>query len=267
MMRSVDEMIGYTLDATDGEFGSCQDLLFDDQMWTIRHITANTGLFKMGRMVLISPLMIDRPDRETRNIYLSVSKETLENCPAPKAHEPVSREHEKRIYDHFRYPYYWAGTSLWGMTNHPVIPEITEEALRRAAQEETEKIEKRNHLRSFKEVKGYHIKAKDGSIGHVQDFIIDDVTWALRYVVVDTRNWLPGGKKVMLSLNWVWSVNWTERTLEMDLTRDEIENGPKFDPEAPINVAYETKLYDYYGRPFNRTVDKASQQQIATPYF
>jgi len=60
-----------------------------------------------------------------------------------------------------------------------------------------------NHLRSYKEFKGYDIEASDGKIGHVEDFILKDKTWALRYVVVDTLNWLPGGKKVILSLNWV----------------------------------------------------------------
>ena len=265
MMRSADEIIGYSLNTTDETFGSCQDLLFDDQMWTIRYIMANTGLFKMGRLVLIPPMMIDKPDWETRNINLNVSKETLENGPAPEKNQPVSRQCEKKIYDHFHYPYYWAGTSLWGVSDYPVIPDIVQNAPKQTSQEvQTEKPE--NHLRSFDEVKGYDIKAEDGFIGHVQDFIIDDVTWALRYVVVDTRNWLPGGKKVMLSMNWARSVTWVEKAFEMDLTREEIKNGPEFDPATPINVEYETKLYDYYGRPFKKTVDKQTQQRIAVPY-
>lgn len=266
MMRSADHIIGYRLNATDGDFGTCQDLFFDDQMWTIRHLVANTGLFKMGQMVLISPMMIDKPDWESRNIYLNVSQKTLEDCPAPTENEPVSREHEKRIYDHFRYPYYWSGPSLWGIYDQPVIPEVYGEDLKKEAQKAEQEKENRNHLRSFKEVKGYDIKAKDGLIGHVQDFILDDVSWALRYVIVDTRNWLPGGKKVMLSLSWARSVNWAERTFEIDLTRDEIKEGPEFDPETPVNVEYETALYDYYGRPFNKTIDKTAQQRIGTPY-
>lgn len=265
MMRSVDKLIGYNLNATDGNFGNCKDLLFDDQMWTIRHLMANTGLFKMGHLVLISPLMIDKAEWETENINLNVSQETLENCPSPSEDEPVSREHEEKIYNHFRYPYYWAGASLWGISDHPVVPEMTVDELKIRIREASEKIEKSNHLRSFKEVKGYDIKARDGLVGHVQDFIMDDETWALRYVIVDTRNWLPGGKKVMLSLDWARSVNWTKKTFEMDLTREEIKDGPEFDPSKPVNVAYETKLYDYYGRPFVKTADKASQQRIA-PY-
>jgi hypothetical protein len=126
--------------------------------------------------------------------------------------------------------------------------------------------EQENHLRSFKKVKGYFIKASDGEIGHVEDFILDDDTWALRYVVVDTRNWLPGGKKVLLSLHWVNAIHWLDSTFEMDLTTQAIKDGPEFDPRKPVNQEIETQLYDYYGRPFEKTIDKNIQQHIANPF-
>ena len=58
------------------------------------------------------------------------------------------------------------------------------------------------HLRSANKVTGYRIGATDGDIGHVEDFIIDDETWEIRYMVVDTQNWWPG-KKVLVAPQWI----------------------------------------------------------------
>jgi hypothetical protein len=65
------------------------------------------------------------------------------------------------------------------------------------------------HLRSTDNVSGHNIQAKDGEIGHVEDFIIDDETWAIRYLIIDTKNWWPG-KKVLVSPLWIDRVSWSE---------------------------------------------------------
>jgi hypothetical protein len=104
------------------------------------------------------------------------------------------------------------------------------------------------NLRSTEEVLGYDIQATDDAVGHVEDFIFDDETWIIRYIVVDTRNWLPGGK-VLVSPEWIKSINWAKRTVSVDLNRHTIKNSPEFDPSQPVNRKYEIQLYDYYGRP------------------
>lgn len=273
MLRSANELTGYQIHAKDDALGKCRDLLFDDRWWTIRHMLTDTGTWMAGRAVLISPLMILKPDWESKNIFLNVSKKTVENCPTPSEDEPVSREHENKMALYYGYPNYWAGEGLWGPAPTPAAAELIVSQIReeeeKLAQEQAraqETQEKSNHLRSFKEVKGYSIKALDGDIGHVEDFILDDVTWALRHVIVDTRNWLPGGRKVILSLDWADAVSWSDRTFSMDLSRDLIENGPEFDPEIPVNAEYETRLYDFYGRPIERNINKRVQQHITNPF-
>ncbi|WP_022666996.1 PRC-barrel domain-containing protein [Desulfospira joergensenii] len=269
MLRSVNQMIGYRLNATDDELGKCRDLLFDDRWWTIRHLLADTGTWMSGKQVLISPMMILKPDWESRKIFLKVPKKTVENCPVSSADEPVSREYEKKMALYYGYPGYWAGESLWGPAASPAaLEQIASQVAEKKAKtkpEETEDPEESNHLRSFDEVKGYRIHAADGSIGHVDDFIVDDETWALRHVVVDTGNWLPG-RRVLLSLDWAKDVDWDEQSLTMDLTKDEIKNSPEFDPEKPVNKEYETRLYDFYGRPVEHNINKRIQQQIANPF-
>jgi hypothetical protein len=104
------------------------------------------------------------------------------------------------------------------------------------------------HLRSSAAVTGYHIAATDGDIGHVEDFLVDDVTWAIRYMAVDTRNWWPG-TTVLVSPEWIARVDWNEAKVHVELTREQIKNSPAFDPAGPVQREYEMQLFDHYGRP------------------
>lgn len=104
-----------------------------------------------------------------------------------------------------------------------------------------------SHLRSTKEVTSYYIEASDGDIGHVEDFLIEDESWTIRYIVVDTRNWWPG-KKVLVSPEWIEQVSWTDSRVRVDVSRDTIKNCPEYDPSTPLSRDYENRLYRHYGR-------------------
>jgi hypothetical protein len=100
----------------------------------------------------------------------------------------------------------------------------------------------------MKEVLGYHIIAEDDEAGHVDDFIADTETWAIRYLVADTRNWLPG-RKVLVCPDWIKNVNWYESHVSVDLSAQAIKDGPTYRPSTPVNREYEARLYDFHGRP------------------
>lgn len=104
------------------------------------------------------------------------------------------------------------------------------------------------HLRSTQEVIGYHIQVLDGEIGHVDDLIVDDYDWHIRYMVIDTRICLFG-KQVLVSPAWADTISWAERKIRVDMPRETTKNSPDYNPTAPVNRAYEVQLYDYYGRP------------------
>ena len=103
------------------------------------------------------------------------------------------------------------------------------------------------HLRSTQAVTGYHIHALDGEIGHVEDFIIDDETWAIRYLVIDTKNWWPG-KKVLISPAWIERISWSESEVYINLNRDRIQQSPEYTAETLLDRAYEIKLHRHYER-------------------
>lgn len=249
MLRSLDEIRGYTLAARDGEFGRCKDFLFDDRSWVVRYMVADTGKWLPGRKVLLSPIFFGAVRWRDRHVAIDLTAKEIEEAPPLVEHAPVSRQHEKVYFDYYQFPYYWAGTDFWG--SYPT-PQLLGSATERAAAEDAgESVDEEDrYLRSAREVEGYRIRAADGEIGHVEDFILDDETWRIRYLVVDTRNWLPGGKKVLVSPDWVEAVDWVEGSVSVPLDVDSVKNSPEFDPRAPVNREYEATLYDFYGRPY-----------------
>ena len=245
MLRSVKEVFGYVLSAEDGEIGRCKDFLFDDQVWTIRYMVADTGRWLPGRKVLVSPISLGEPDWRSRRLPVRLKKQQIEGAPDLEEDAPVGRQYEICWTRYFGWPYYWAGTGLWGIADNPGALYVQQEIRDEAAEEFADAD---RHLRSAKEVTGYNIQATDGEIGHVEDFIMDDEAWMLRYVVVDTRNWLPG-RKVLVAPVWIESVDWAQRKVVVGLDQDHVRRSPEYDPSVPVNREYEERLYDFYGRP------------------
>jgi hypothetical protein len=243
MLRSANAILNYSLLAQDGKIGLCKDFLFDDEKWTIRYMVADTRKWLPGRKVLISPISLGEPDWSSRRFPVGLTRRQIENSPPLEEDAPVSRQYEVIYSQYHGTSTYWGGENLWGSYLTPSLLRMEQDKLATDFLEPEE-----NHLRSIKEVTDYHIQAADGEIGHVEDFVVDDETWALRYVVVDTRNWLPG-RKVLVSPQWATAVNWAEKKLWVDLTTGSIKKSPKYEPSAPINRDYERMLYDYYGRP------------------
>lgn len=103
-------------------------------------------------------------------------------------------------------------------------------------------------LRGVKDLFGYKIRATDGEIGYVHDLFFDDDYWTIRYLVVDTGDWLPG-RKVLISPPWIEEVRWGDSNVLVNMNKEEVKNSPEYNPSDPINRSYEGRLYDYYGRP------------------
>lgn len=249
MLRSAKELQGYTIQATDGDIGKVYTFFFEEEDWVIRYLAVDTGTFLSGKRVLISPAAVGQPDWQSQHVPVDLTREQVKNSPDIDMRHPISRHDEMALHSHYKWPAYWAHDpfvmqSLAARPGHP--PSAPEQP---APQPQPHGEQGRGPLlRSSRELMGYYIRAKDGDIGHVEDFIIDTAEWYVRYMVVDTRNWLPG-KKVVVSPAWVKEVRWADLLVTVDLSREMIKDSPEFDPAAPVNREYETRLYDFYGRP------------------
>lgn len=238
MLRPFNDIKNFALAARDGEIGKVKELYFDDQIWIVRYVVVDTGGWLTGRKVLLAPVSVGMIDEPTKLIAIHLTKEQIENSPPIEADQPVSRQFEEAWYGYYGYPGYWLTMepAVLGTTAAfvpPPMPVVIEQ-------------HSDPHLRSTSEVTGYSIHASDGDIGHIDDFLVDDSVWAIRYVVI-SRSWWAG-KKVILSPEWIERLSWAERKVFVSLTRETIKDAPDWEDAQPISRAFEEQLHDYYGR-------------------
>ncbi|HMQ35259.1 MAG TPA: PRC-barrel domain-containing protein [Chloroflexaceae bacterium] len=252
MLRSGDKIRGLAIGATDGEIGKVDQFLFDDERWGIRYMVVNTAGWLLKELVLLSPRSIAGVDWDGGRVEVSLTRQQVEDAPPISADAPVSRQMESELATYYGYQPYWYGPGLWGGGAYPFGAGLGAgypAAMMAAAEGERPPAEAEQgdqHLRSTREVQGYAIRALDGEIGEVRDFLMDDETWAIRYLVIDTGGWWSG-KQVLIAPLWATAVNWTDRVVELDLTRDQIKSGPAYDPER-LNRDEEQRLHEHHRR-------------------
>ena len=247
--RNVKLFEKYTILAKDGEIGTVHDFLFDDTTWTIRYIVVDTRKWLPGRKVLLSPKAVEDALWDKDQFQVNLTREQIKGSPDINAEPPVSLQQQMRLHDYYGWSYYWTPTGYVPIYpvagTAPVIPPVGEPK-QGSPQPAAEQPEGDPHLRSVNEVIGYHIDATDGEIGHVEDFLADDESWALHYMVVDTKNWLPG-RKVLVSPEWITDVIWSDQKVIVKVTREAVENSPEYDPETPMKPENEDSLLKHYG--------------------
>jgi len=252
MLRNLKELHDYTIGAVDGVIGHVRDLYLDDQAWIVRYLVVETGGWLSGRKVLISPMAVGKPDWAGRLLPLSITMEQVKNSPDVDADKPVTRQHERMYSSYYGYPYYWGGMGYWGAGMYPNMMLSGNQArgAPQTLQQEAEAARDTNadpHLRSCAALTGYYIHASDGDIGHVSGMLIDDQTWAVRYLIVDTSNWWMG-HQMLVAAPWIEGVCWADQTVSVDLTRQAIKDAPVFDPSSTLARDHEVLLHQHYGR-------------------
>jgi uncharacterized protein YrrD len=255
MLRSMQDLEDYTIGATDGDIGEVKDFYFDDEAWVIRYLIVDTGSWLSSRKVLISPLSIQHPDWASHRLLVTVNREHVKNSPDIDTDKPVSRQHEMQYLTYYGYPYYWGGADIWTAGIYPGGDGLTlGGAEDKQASEERAKAERLQHqdddphLRSCKAIIGYHIKATDGEVGHVESLLINEDTWAVQYLVVNTSNWWMG-HRVLIAPEWIDAVSWRDETVSLDLERAAVRTSPHYESSEQLNREREVALYDHYGRP------------------
>jgi uncharacterized protein YrrD len=241
MLDKAKDLSGYKLRSSDGDIGKVKDFYFDDHFWTIRYLIADTGNWLTGRQVLISPYALKGVDRVERNIAVNLTKDQIKDSPPLDSDKPVSRQFENFYFGYYGWPGYWGGPYSWGP--YPYIARDGDQP--RDWAQGGKPVD--HHLRSTGQVTSYRVKASDGEIGHVEDFIIDDKTWAIRYLIVDTKNWLPG-KRVLISPQWIQNVSWHESSIFVNVPRATVRQAPEYICDSSLTRDYETRLHSHFNR-------------------
>jgi len=234
---------GLAIHATDGELGTVKEFYFDDDTWTIRYLIVETGGWLLGRQVLISPISIIGVDWEKNRLDVALTKTQVEHSPDIDIDQPVSHQHEADYAAYYAYNCYWGGPYMWGPAFYPA--DLSGKSFLELARV---KESADSHLRSSETVTGYRVESTDGEMGHVNGFVVDDELWAVRYIEVATRNWLPG-KKVLVAPEWILRVSWMDSNVYAFLSEEDIKSAPEYLLDRPLTREYESLLYAHYGRP------------------
>ena len=260
MLRDAKDMLGFAIEATDGALGHVRDVYFDDEAWVIRYLVVETGAWLSHRKVLVSPFSMDEPQWTSEKLPVRLTREQVRASPSIDTDKPVSRQYELSFGGYYAYPNYWGSTGLWGAGYYPwtmypgsghggaVADHVAGQGHRqRVAHRAAEHSDDDPHLRSCNAVIGYHIHATDGDIGHVDGMLVDEKSWAIRYLVINTSNWWLG-HQVLVAPEWITDVSWVDRKVIIDLTRQVIKDSPKWDSALLTDRQQEALVYQHYGR-------------------
>jgi hypothetical protein len=220
MLQNIKELYGSKLAALDGDLGHAKDFYFDDKAWVIRYLVADTGSWLTGRLVLIAPHAFSKWDLYEKTLRIKLRRKQIEDSPSIDTHEPVSRQFEEGYYRSYGWPAYWEGGQMWGLSAFPygsASPLPRDMAARKALEPRADR-----HLQSAKTVTGYAIEASDGTIGHLSGFLVDDRTWAVHDLVVETGHWYAG-KEILISPAKVARIGYVESKVFVNLTMADIQ--------------------------------------------
>ena len=228
MLRSIKQLYGDKLNASDGEIGHVKDFYFDDQNWVVRYVVADTGSWLAERLVLISPHAFGVFQQDGDSVLVNLTRQQIEDSPAIETHKPVSRQYEKEYYSYYGWPGYWAGGGMWGMAGFPMVP-LNPVPFEQASQNHRPQPHNDDdpHLRSAQALKGYHIETSDGAIGHVTDLIMDDKNWAICHLVVETGHWFSG-KEIVISPKHIHRISHEKSKVFVNVTKEDIQKEPEY---------------------------------------
>jgi len=226
LLRTTNDLLDCTIEATDGRIGRVKDCYFDDETWVIRYLVVDTGTWLSSRKVLIPPSTTNPTNGVKKLLSIGMTRQQVENSPDIDTERPVSRQHERTLLNHYDYPCYWNGSEP---TNDGIA------------------LHDDRHLRSSEAMTKYHIRTSEGQLGHVSGLLFDE-TWKIRYIIANTSDWWMG-HEVLIATQVIAEVSWDERAVAVNLTRDAVKNSPPYHSRTQFDRDEEIKLHSHYRLP------------------
>jgi len=234
MRLNINSLLGFSLSATDGEVGKIEETYFDDRNWAIRYLVVKTSQWLSGRKVLISPLAFNRSKWKGGTFPVNLTKKQILNSPYVDTDRPLSLHHTKSLNEYYLWqPFIDNG---FYAPVHCDQQDLIEEPTVNSAS--TDHI----HLRSTRETRGFRIHAKDGEIGFVSGFIVEDESWKIIYLLVIAKS-IFGDQKILISVQDIRKIKWNESKIYLDISVKAVEQCRIFDGSTFIGHEMVTTVY------------------------
>jgi len=225
MIRSLKQLYGNQLGASDGQLGAVKDFYFDDRRWAVRYLVADTGAWLTGRQVLISPHALGDVYQPGKLLMVKLTRQQIQDSPGLETHKPVSRQFEESYFQYYGWPNYWVGDGLWGTSGFPTVVNPTTPKATVPLEGGAHPGRAAAHLRSTQAVTGYQIRATDGMAGHVNDFMMDDKSWTIQQLIIQIGHRLTG-REIQIPTTLVERISYEESTVFVNLTIAELSGLP-----------------------------------------
>lgn len=252
MLTLVTKLRGFSLKTEDGERGEIIAVLFDDRDYNAGYLVVDTEEWPASRNVLISTEAIEPPNMEERTVPTNLTQSRILDAPAIDLGKPISEQDLADLHRYYEWSTFRPGVlpdeaaTVPGTTMpDPSTPDyvITDES----RTEEHVAPEPERHLRNTLEVDGYTLEIENEELGVVEDFLLDVDDWVLRYFIVDVGSRF-GGAELALPSQWVESIDYSEQSIFVNLTEEELETAPRYDKGAEFTREDEIVLYEHYDK-------------------
>lgn len=221
MLRTVEQLKGMELVGKDGVVGTLEDVYFDHEEWRLRQAVVFTGPWLSGRWIMLPFSLLGPADPGKRTLPVAAGRERIRSAPVPDTDKPINRIFEAALAAHYDCPAYW---------NHPGSPGVEAGS---------------THLLSAEELLGYHVEAMDGYVGRLEDYLVEEEDWTVRYLLTGARKWMSG-RRMAAPADWIHMVSWRHRMVVLRHFREEIRKAPGFAGPGTLSTEYSRALESYY---------------------
>jgi hypothetical protein len=212
MLRGVHKLHGFTIHATDGEIGKIIDFYIDCSDWKIHYAIVKLGGLFQIRDVLICVSQLGPSGLS--GISSDLTTLQVQTSPVIDSAKPLTRDKDIELQNHY-------GIKCRNYTN-----------------------DEGSILQKILALKDFTLISKNGEAGRVEDIIIDDEIWFVKYLVISTGSWT--GKRVLLDISMSKKIDWEQSRIEFDLSGKKISDAPKYDPFVPLLPENEIELKNYF---------------------
>lgn len=241
MKRIIKELIGYDIEAIDGQKGVCKDFLLDEDEWKIRYIEIEAACPLVKKRLLVPSLFIGNSDWEDKKIFINLTRDQIMGCPELEEDMPVSRKYESELNKYYDIENYWMTATVPPMANdmlfYPPSPVVDPENVVKESDIDT-------NIRSLKELVGYRAIVLLDDVGTLSDVVVDSSNWQGFYIVLSTKF----NRDILFPIKWLEKISFEDQNIYLNISYEEIKKFPEFNPNRPVIVEYEKALYDFHGR-------------------
>ena len=216
------DLIGYRLQAVDGEAAAVRDLVVDPAAWQVRYVVVGADEWAPGHEVLVAPRSLGGIDEQRRELSAELTAEQIRNSPSLAAGTPVVRDYEENWYRYYGWEEYWeAEVEAEPASESPEPPgPPAEEPLPAEANADAPGLLRLENLLLWR------VMTTDGVPLAVVDLLLDDSDWRIDYFELQIDN-LPIQERCLIDQELIVGADPSAERLYLAADAEAVREAPR----------------------------------------